>query len=555
MIGKKYFLYVFFLVFFLVLITPLQANQESEIFEKPTCFHYYDRLESFFIEEGQVYTLDSNKSDLVIVQSGKVVPHVSLQEESTVLDFTPPFRDVTDRNPQTFIELDTFANSEFVFELWKKAIAHEFQFLYDFDVKYHSFDFFVSNDGVLYDRVTSDSIHDFSFRFFKIVFVPLNPENVIRESVKVRELSFRSSRKQYAFTSLWDRIIEVYHWYNCGGENPFRVTPKKDIITNIHTPVLYTTLKANPKYNVYTLFDRDNDWVEDEKDNCPYHYNPDQKDNNKDGVGNVCSDTDGDGIIWYEDICPYTYNPKQYDINTNAVGDACEFDKDKDRIYDTLDNCVNISNFNQLDTDNDGVGDKCDNCKYYNPNQSDTNDNGVGDVCDSKNQEMKNHDKDRDGILDWWDNCVSVPNVTQTDTDKDGVGDVCDNCKNIYNTDQTDRDNNMVWDMCEDTDNDNYIGHLDNCMYVANPDQIDTDNNGIGNVCEDIDRDGRIHVEDNCPYNKNPDQKDSDGDGRGDMCDDFYNHISLSKVFLITLFLLVVVGVYIYIRCRKKCTK
>lgn len=39
--------------------------------------------------------------------------------------------------------------------------------------------------------------------------------------------------------------------------------------------------------------DKDADKVDDEKDNCPDYYNPDQKDSNKDGKGDVCSEGPG----------------------------------------------------------------------------------------------------------------------------------------------------------------------------------------------------------------------------------------------------------------------
>jgi subtilisin family serine protease len=40
----------------------------------------------------------------------------------------------------------------------------------------------------------------------------------------------------------------------------------------------------NPGYNP----DRDGDGVPNHRDNCPYVYNPDQKDSNGDGVGDAC---------------------------------------------------------------------------------------------------------------------------------------------------------------------------------------------------------------------------------------------------------------------------
>jgi hypothetical protein len=41
-------------------------------------------------------------------------------------------------------------------------------------------------------------------------------------------------------------------------------------------------------------------------------------------------------------------------------------------------------------------------------------------------------DSDGDGISDYFDNCVDIPNPQQEDFDGDNVGDVCDNCPMKY---------------------------------------------------------------------------------------------------------------------------
>ncbi len=70
------------------------------------------------------------------------------------------------------------------------------------------------------------------------------------------------------------------------------------------------------------------------------------------------------------------------------------------------------------DIDSDGVIDQNDNCvNVSNPDQLDVNNNGRGDVCD---------DYDKDGVLNYVDNCQNDPNKNQADIDNDGLGDVCD---------------------------------------------------------------------------------------------------------------------------------
>lgn len=73
-------------------------------------------------------------------------------------------------------------------------------------------------------------------------------------------------------------------------------------------------------------------------------------------------------------------------------------DTDADKVVNAFDNCVSVSNHDQIDTDRDGLGDACDT------------------------------DKDGDGILDIADNCSLLHNPDQADQDNDHVGDVCDDC-------------------------------------------------------------------------------------------------------------------------------
>src|SRR5690625_2378447 len=109
------------------------------------------------------------------------------------------------------------------------------------------------------------------------------------------------------------------------------------------------------------MIDTDGDGIPDDKDNCPYDYNPDQKDTDGDGVGDVCEDDiDGDGILNDDDNCPYIHNPGQEDMDGDGVGDACDDDIDGDGIPNDKDNCPFVPNLDQADLDGDGVGDACD---------------------------------------------------------------------------------------------------------------------------------------------------------------------------------------------------
>ncbi len=72
-------------------------------------------------------------------------------------------------------------------------------------------------------------------------------------------------------------------------------------------------------------------------------------------------------------------------------------DRDGDNVADSLDNCPDTANTDQLDSDGDGIGDACD-----------------------------TNDVDGDGVPDASDNCPMVANPDQADADGNGVGDACD---------------------------------------------------------------------------------------------------------------------------------
>jgi len=200
------------------------------------------------------------------------------------------------------------------------------------------------------------------------------------------------------------------------------------------------------------------------------------------------------------DNCTNAYNPDQVDDDDDGLGDACDPDDDNDLLADVIDNCRFLPNPDQTDTDGDGLGDACDNCPAaINLLQEDLDFDGLGDACDTCPADPAN-DLDGDTVCGDVDNCVAVSNLDQSDADGDGLGNLCDNCVNVVNPTQDNLDLDAFGDSCDicpadpedDADSDTLCGEVDNCPYAANLDQTNSDTDAAGDACDCLELDPTI---------------------------------------------------------------
>uniref|UniRef100_A0A8C7DKG5 Thrombospondin-1 n=1 Tax=Oncorhynchus kisutch TaxID=8019 RepID=A0A8C7DKG5_ONCKI len=189
----------------------------------------------------------------------------------------------------------------------------------------------------------------------------------------------------------------------CGDDTDLDGWPNKDLLCVENAT--YHCKKSNPD-QVDTdnngegdacAIDIDGDGILNERDNCPYVYNVDQRDTDGDGVGDHC------------DNCPLEHNPDQVTIDSDSdrVGDKCDNnqDIDEDGHQNNMDNCPYIPNANQADHDKDGKGDLDSDgdvflCLLLSGD-------GRGDVCKD--------DFDQDNILDIYDVCPENFGISETD--------------------------------------------------------------------------------------------------------------------------------------------
>ncbi len=165
--------------------------------------------------------------------------------------------------------------------------------------------------------------------------------------------------------------------------------------------------------------DRDNDGIDDSKDQCPTE--AEDRDGYEDADGCPDPDNDLDTIPDASDKCPN----QAEDMDGFEDTDGCpDLDNDKDGIPDTADRCPNEPETKNGFDDTDGCPDQADRDRDGVPDDKDKCPDDAEDTDGFEDTDgCPDPDNDKDGIPDDQDECVDEPENFNHFEDEDGCPD------------------------------------------------------------------------------------------------------------------------------------
>ncbi|MGI9276092.1 MAG: hypothetical protein ACR2PT_14780 [Endozoicomonas sp.] len=267
--------------------------------------------------------------------------------------------------------------------------------------------------------------------------------------------------------------------------------------------------------------------------------NPDDKDNDEDGIGNkqdpdddndgltdaeeksvgtdpFVADTDGDKVNDKLDAFPLDHE-ESTDTDADGIGNNADPDDDNDGLTDAEESELQTNPL-KSDSDDDGVNDKIDAFPLNSDESVDTDGDGTGNNADT--------DDDNDGLSDAEEGELQT-NPLKADSDDDGVNDKEDTFP-LDTTETVDSDNDGTGNNADTDDDNDGLSDEEESRQGTDPLKADSDDDGVNDnedrfpldedESSDRDNDGVGDESDNCSDTANPGQEDSDSDGTGDAC-------------------------------------
>ena len=347
---KKTIYYSLLSFFFLSL--PIAITQADDLTIDRSCLEFSSIVK--WIEEWKTIKVKTNFFNLFPIQNGKLLNYKLFEYwQKKYIDYKIIWRN--NDNISAINDWDIISYYSFnQYEKTKKEIILEFSNMLSSDTFFNEFiyslwtdaQYFVSKDNNNYIKVWEFDLHNFDFKYLKIVFNTSN-KRLEQINVKIHEISFYTKDLDtYLINAISKDDINILTHYNCKKDNAYNKFLNKYLAKNINakysididTKEFELSFARNELY----VEDIDNDGINNNIDNCPFDSNNKQKDSDWDFIGDICDydndsknpyerDYDNDWIWDNSDNCKYVFNAKQKDSNANWIWDLCS-DDDNDWI-------------------------------------------------------------------------------------------------------------------------------------------------------------------------------------------------------------------------------
>lgn len=345
---KKLFLLGLFLIFFNLSWIPVVLGASSEIDEVRSAYRKYKKIEKldikvptvvevpfeeeFFLERSEFAVLDlttnSFKPSLFKRKSSRTPISVTANPDDG------RNRNMVDNAPGTYAEFRLWENerAQAKIELSspEPVTSSALTVLLDDHVALpNTIRIRAKTDGEMKTVVAKREMNQNMVRFPETISDRWVINFDYSQPLRITELRLNQQKKiekrGLRFLAQPDHDYKVYFDADRHTQISFTETPDLSGDEDV-TRLAPVPTRNNPHY---TIADIDRDGVADIHDNCVRVANPDQKDVNNNGKGDVCEDFDRDGIINSSDNCPDHPNPSQADEDGDGIGDICDSEESR----------------------------------------------------------------------------------------------------------------------------------------------------------------------------------------------------------------------------------
>lgn len=214
----SFFFYSF--LFFLSLFSTVYAEDTPKVAEGVECFKFKWNIEAGKLKQDEVFWINVSSQDIFAYQNGEILPtkleegfisrpidfSVEIDGDATLVKDKDYFTSVKIENPQKTI----FLTFDSVIQ-WR-----DFYFIFAHSSNYHIPVFYISIDGINYEKIEHYYIKKFPFKYIKIVFEP-KPEKKTdeNEEIYVSEIDFTQKVYTYAVKALNSQAVDIYSDYDC----------------------------------------------------------------------------------------------------------------------------------------------------------------------------------------------------------------------------------------------------------------------------------------------------------------------------------------------------